>query len=223
MTENDKKYGRTFFDIIAEHPRLTFIAFILLLLVLIGVLIFKIPLKVGNVEIGKSNPIVHDTIVILKTDTQYIDRPIRAKSLSTLKSNNDNSKKISVKSGDTIVNIQNQPANINTGINNGIIGDNGTINNNGIQPRKITQQYIELVKANFPDKTIQINFRTYGMADAEIYNVKKQLINFLKLNGYNNIQEEFLVIIGVEPPSRITINKTGSNGIIFEIPPATIR
>jgi len=222
MTENDKKYGRTFFDIIAEHPKFTFIAFILLLFILVGVLIFKIPVKVGNVEIGNNKPFIHDTIVIIKIDTQYIDRSKTVKPLSTMKSK-VNLKKISVKSGDTKVDVQNQPGNINTGINNGVIGNNGTVNNNGIQPRKITIKDIEMVIAYCPDKTCQIRFVTYGIADSEIYNVKKQLINLLKINGYNNIQQEFNVIIGVEPPSRITIVKTGSDVIIFEIPPAVIK
>lgn len=217
IENNEKKYGRTLFDVIAEHPKWTFYIFLILVTLIMLLAFLSVPIKIGNFEIGQNKSVIHDTIVKTKIDTQFIEKK------SVLKRPNFNSNKLqketSNNSENTVVNTPNQPTNINTGTNNGIVGNNGTINNNGIQPRKISEQDFERFKNNFPDKTIQINFRIYGMADAEIYNVKKQLITLLKSNGYNKIDEPFIVVIGVEPPNRITLNKT-SNGVIFEIPPS---
>lgn len=110
--------------------------------------------------------------------------------------------------------------NINSGLNNGIIGDNGTINNNGIQPRILTKKDFDIFLLNFPDRNTQIKFRIYAIADAEIFNVKKQIIKFLKSNGFNNIENNFYIRIGFDPPSVITVNKIDSTTVIFELPPA---
>ena len=214
---NQKKYGRNFFDVIAEHPKWTFYIFLIIVLLVVLFAFLKVPIKIGDFEIGQNKSIIHDTVIKTKIDTEFVEK----KSVINKPNHNETKlqKKISNNSENTFVNTPNQSKNINTGTNNGIVGDNGTINNNGIQPRKITEQDFEIFKNNFPDKTIQVNFRIYGMADAEIYNVKKQIISLLKSNGYNKIEEAFLVVIGVEPPNRITINRT-SNGAIFEIPPS---
>mgnify|MGYP001258084537 CR=1 FL=1 len=137
MTD-DKKYGRTFFDLIAEHPKLTFFTFLTLLLVAVALIIFRVPFKVGNLEVGDNTKVIHDTIVKTKTDTQFVDKPpVVLKKAPQVRPTKDPTKSISVKTGDTIVTVQNQPANINTGTNNGIIGNNNDVkvNVNEIQRR----------------------------------------------------------------------------------------
>ncbi len=125
---NEKKYGRTFFDLIAEHPKPTFFIFLAVLLFAVALIIFGIPFKVGSVEVGEKKSILHDTTVKTKTDTQYIEKsPISIKPIPTTTQTKNPAKKISVKMGDTIVTVQNQPANINTGTNNGIIGNNNEV------------------------------------------------------------------------------------------------
>ena len=47
---NNKPYGRTFFDFIAEHPRLTFFSFLTLLLVTVVLIFLRVPFKVGSLE-----------------------------------------------------------------------------------------------------------------------------------------------------------------------------
>ncbi|MFV7235551.1 hypothetical protein [Flavobacterium sp. ZB4R12] len=84
----------------------------------------------------------------------------------------------------------------------------------------MTKEDFDVFLLNFPDRNTQIKFRVYGIADAEIYNVKKQIIKLLKSNGYNNIETDFYVIIGSDPPSKITVNKIDSNIVMFELPPA---
>ena len=161
MTEsNDKKYGRTFFDLIAEHPKPTFFIFLTIILIAIALIIFGIPFKVGNLEVGDNKPILHDTIVETKIDTQYINKsPIVIKSAPITRQTKDPTKSISVKSGDTIVTVQNQPANINTGTNNGVIGNNNDVkvNVNEIQ-RKLNepskQQLLKLIYQTIETKNI---------------------------------------------------------------------
>lgn len=218
MTDNnEKKYGRTLFDVIAEHPKWTVCIVVILVITIILLAFLRVPVKIGSFEVGQNKSVIHDTILKTKIDTLFIEKKtIGSKpNFNVAKLQKEKSKN----SENTVLSTTTGRTNINSGTNNGIVGDNGTINNNGIQPRKITEQDFEMFKNNFPDKTIQINFRIYGMADAEIYNVKKQLITLLKSNGYNKIDEPFLFLIGVDPPSIITLNKT-QNGVIFEIPPS---
>jgi len=165
---NDKKYGRTFFDFISEHPKLTFFSFLTLLLVAVILIFLRVPFKVGGLEVG-DKPIIHDTIVKTKTDTQYIDKPpIVIKQAPRTRPTKEPNKSISVKTGDTIVTVQNQPANINTGTNNGIIGNNNDVkvNVNEMQ-RKLNnlskQRLLQLINEafeknkNITDSTIEVS------------------------------------------------------------------
>ncbi|MBL0145396.1 MAG: hypothetical protein IPP48_06200 [Chitinophagaceae bacterium] len=184
---NDKKYGRTFFDFIAEHPKLTFFSFLTLLLVAIVLIFLRVPFKVGSLEVG-DKPVVHDTIVETKTDTQYIDKStIVIKQAPPTRPTKDPTKSISVKSGDTIVTVQNQPANINTGTNNGIIGNNNDVkvNVNEIQ-RKLNepskQQLLQLIyqtieQKNITDSCIEVSAMA-GNNEALIF--ATEILQFLK-------------------------------------------
>jgi predicted AlkP superfamily phosphohydrolase/phosphomutase len=95
--------------------------------VIIGLLVFFIirgnSLKIGNVEIG-SKPNSTDTLIQVKPETIVVEKPVILPSNSSIKK----MEKTSVKSGDTSILVNNQPANINTGSNSGIIGNNNTIN-----------------------------------------------------------------------------------------------
>lgn len=227
MTENnDKKYGRTFFDLIAEYPRSAFAIFIVILLVAFSIIIFK-PVKVGNFEIGNKSATIRDTIKIIQRDTILAVRidTIFLKGNSTndqlsKKHSNQETSSTVLKTKETDINLKDQPANINAGINSGIIGDNGTINNFGIQPRTVTEQFFQPFFDNFKDKNIKINFRVFGGADSEIYNVRDQIIKILNKRGYQNIDKDFMMKIGYEPPPQVMITPTIENGVIFEIPPA---
>jgi hypothetical protein len=125
MTDNDKKYGRTFFDFIAEHPKWTFFTFLFVVIILTCLVIFGVHFKFGNIEVDIKKDVLHDTIIKSKIDTHFIVKNPIIKSTTTLKQLTR--KRISVKSNDTIVSVQSQPANINTGTNNGIIGNNNNI------------------------------------------------------------------------------------------------
>lgn len=141
--KNDKKYGRTFFDLIGEHPRKTFFIFLSILIVAIFLIIFKIPFKVGNIEVGDKKQIIYDTIKQQQQQDKSIitDYPKLVKQVNTFRPKG-NLNKVSVKSGDTFVKVQNQPSNINTGTNNGIIGNNASVNLNiGEVQRKLDEPF----------------------------------------------------------------------------------
>jgi hypothetical protein len=189
---NDKKYGRTFFDFIAEHPRLTFFSFLSLLLVAVVLIFLRVPFKVGNVEVGDNKPVLHDTIIKTKTDTQYIDKsPIVIKSAPVTRQTKDPTKSISVKSGDTIVTVQNQPANINTGTNNGIIGNNNAVKVivNEIQ-RKLSemskQQVLQLIHQTIETKNIADScIELSAMAgNNEAYVFASEIAQFLRQQNF---------------------------------------
>lgn len=122
-SNNDKKYGRTFFDWISEHPIITFISLLFLLAIIIILVYLKVPFKVANVEVGEQKSLVHDTIILKRLDTVHIENREANKRLAK-----KDVTKISIKQGDTSITLGNQPVNINTGTNNGIIGNNGVIN-----------------------------------------------------------------------------------------------
>ncbi len=153
MTENDKKYGRTFFDFIAEHPKWTFFTFLFVVFVLACLVIFGIHFKFGNLEVDNKKNVLHDTIIKKKTDTQYIDKsPIIIKSTPTIRQPKITEKSVSVKSNDTIITVQNHPANINTGTNNGIIGNN---NNVKVEEKQRTLSEIDKAKILFEINTLK--------------------------------------------------------------------
>ena len=122
MTSN-KEQGKTYPDIISENVKWILIALGILIIIFICLIVFKVPFKIGNIEFGDRKTVLHDTIIKSKTDTQYIEKsPIIIKSTPALRQPSNTEKNVSVKSNDTIIAVQNQPANINTGTNNGIIG-----------------------------------------------------------------------------------------------------
>ena len=224
MGDKQKNVGRNFFDVISEHPKMTFVIFLLILFIAISLIFLKIPFKIGSLEVNPKEMTASDTIkqVAIKKqvdikkneEPKLVEKIIREK----VKPVNKNTFHVNKNSG-VNTDVLGQK-NINSGINNGIIGDNGTINNNGIQPRVLTKEDFDVFLLNFPDRNTQIKFRVYGIADAEIYNVKKQIIKLLETNGYDNIETNFYLKIGFDPPSKITVNKIDSNTVMFELPPA---
>ena len=124
----DNKYGRTLFDWISEHPKKAFFIGIAIFSLTIFLVTSKIPFKVGAVEVGTNlgNERHSDTIVKIKVDTFYLASPNthpREKSNSKIQA-----KQTLIRKGnDTIISVIGQPANINTSVNNGIIGNNNRV------------------------------------------------------------------------------------------------
>jgi len=113
--------------------------------------------------------------------------------------------------------------NINTGVNNGIIGDNG-VQNFGIQPRIITEQseIIEFLLTNYTDKSIRIGFVAPSQ-EGEILNVKKQIVKILLSKGYSNVEELNGIRLMFDanlPSDRIVLLNNALGGISFYIPSA---
>lgn len=117
---DQQPFGRTFFDLISEHPKKVFVIFIIILIIII---ILKIPVRWGELQVNSEPKIIYDTIVkeVRKTDTIRVTdyKPTISKKKKA---------EISVEDSTSKISVQNQPANINTGTNNGIIGNNNNLN-----------------------------------------------------------------------------------------------
>lgn len=192
-TNNDKKYGKTFFDIISEHPKPSFFILITIIAILLILILLKVPFKIGTFEMGNNNPIVHDTVVKIKTVTQFIDRPkILTKDKPTIKPAKEPLKSVSVKQTDSAISVQNQPANINTGTNNGIIGNNNDVkvNVSEIQRRlnnEFKQKLIYLILETIELKKIPDSFIVISAASGnnEAFTFATEILGFLKSNNLN--------------------------------------
>lgn len=194
MTENsDKKYGRTFFDIIAEYPKLTFFSFLIILVIMVILIFLRVPFKVGGLEVG-DKPVIHDTIVKIKTDTQYIDgSPIYMKRIPQISRTKGSPQNTRLKTGDTMVSVQNQPTNINTGTNNGIIGNNNDVkvNVNEIQRRldgASKQRLLQLINETFMKNKNIVDSTIYVSAlsgNNEAFVFATEILQFLKVSNLN--------------------------------------
>lgn len=99
-----------------------------------------------------------------------------------------------VQKGDTIIEVKNQPANINAGTNNGIIGNENTVN---IDVDKVQRKLDEVTKMQLvqminivikekkldPNHCVQIS----SISDTEAFNFAKELESFLNSKQYNLI------------------------------------
>ncbi len=187
MTENQKHTGRNLFDLIAEFPKATLFIFLTIVVLLVFIIIRGNSLKVGNVEIGnKSN--LTDTLIQVKPETIIVVKPIPSSPTPLLKKG----KKTSIKSGDTSIIVENQPANINTGSNSGIIGNNNTINLN--QEKKIElkeddkRQLIALLRQELEKLPKEKNRRVVVAAmfgNGRSIELAQLIFEYLKREHYN--------------------------------------
>lgn len=114
--------------------------------------------------------------------------------------------------------------NVNTGINNGIIGGQGNkIENFGTHLRKISGTDFFNFWQNFPDKNTRIAVSFIGSPDGEMINVKDQIIKGLKDYGYKNIGEKSGIAYFDYIPKNIVIEKQKDGSVIFWVPPAPVQ
>ncbi|GGB98316.1 hypothetical protein [Dyadobacter sediminis] len=136
-------------------------------------------------------------------------------------------KKKTTNTSDESINQQNNvgsnQANVNKGINNGIMANdltvNQTTNNYGPQPRTITSADINYFVTSYPDTTKQITFVGVNKIDNEMTNVKNQIIAHLRAKGYHNISESMSMAISLNPRTGIIYFEDQLGQIVFEISP----
>lgn len=185
MNKNEeKKYGRTIFDLIAEHPKYTLAILIILFLTVILFALLKIPMKMGELEVGEKPKVTHDTIVKTTIDTQWVKvepQSIKTDSRPVKKIENPKPAK------DTVV-VINEKSNVNNGVNNGIIGNNNDvkINVNEIH-RKLDdaskQRLLDLIGKVIRDNSLTENSEVMvmsQMSDSEALAFAREIQNFLK-------------------------------------------
>lgn len=187
MKEKQREYGRTFFDLISEYPKITFFSFLVLVSILMFFIFSGVPLKIGKVEINGKGKIITDTIIKVERETIFVEKPkIIIEHIKPILSESS----IKIKKQDTIIEVKNQPANINAGYNSGIVGNNNTVN---INEKPLILSDIDKVKllsmigdafknnANVNGKCISIS----GMGnDSRSFQLAQIIFDFLKSKGY---------------------------------------
>ena len=195
LKNKNKTSGRTFPDIIAEYPKASVSIIIGSILIVVLVLIFSGKhIKVGSFEINGTKDVSTDTIHKTNTvievvrDTIFIEKePQSRNNPASIKKQSE----ISVKDDKTEIIVKNQPANINTGTNNGIIGNNSTLNNFGEKPfflneatknKLIRFLNLEIKKASKENPTIIISGITGNKKSLDL---AKEIKTFLMSKNYS--------------------------------------
>lgn len=205
MNAENKINGKTFWDFMSEHIKIVLLLFIIVIIVLLLLVFNNRTIKIAGVEIAKEKPIVEN-----KTEP-IVPEPTIVKTSNKLKIQTEQipNKKFE--------NNKIQPNNTNSGINNGIIGNNNTVNLNekplifseSDKIRLIELINIEIVKT---DSTCIIvsglmnNNRSMKMADI--------IYAFLKSKGYNLKEGRFSALL--EPKEGISIS-TSNNCITIQV------
>lgn len=192
MTDKSKKFGRNIFDVISEHPKMTFIAFLAFILAIIGVFCFVIykgnSVKIAGFEVTPEKKVLPDTVIKVERETVLVEKPKIITKYIEPKKETPSTK---VQKGDTIIEVKNQPANINTGTNNGIIGNENHVNLNVKEvQRQLDEptkgQLLELIGEVVRTKNLDKNacVMISSTANNESFNFARQIETFLKSKGY---------------------------------------
>lgn len=189
MAENQKGYGRTFFDFISEYPKVTFFTVLLLVGVIVFLIIKGNSFKIGSIEVNSVEKIRRDTVMLIERETIWVEKP---KVITKYSDQKVEGSATTVKRGDTIIEAKNQPANINTGVNHGVIGNENTFNVNikEVQrvldepsKRKLIQLIEEIIESNNLNRDTRIQISS--ISNNESFNFARQIEQFLKSEGYN--------------------------------------
>ncbi|HZV68669.1 MAG TPA: hypothetical protein VFG10_03965 [Saprospiraceae bacterium] len=190
MEENQNKSGRTFSDLVAEHPlriltgALFILIFAALLIWLISILNYKV--KVSNIEISPQNSTLIDThriqtdaIKLTPTSKPTLSRVDFITTIPKSKHENEQAK------------VPNSPYIINTGINTGIMGSNNEVQVNLGKPARELDQIHKKDLLNllgrylnaFPvrDSCVQIS-SVFGNDDAST--LAREVRSFLEQNKF---------------------------------------
>ena len=173
MLSNDKKTGRTFFDLISENPKASIAIFFGVVILIILAVLYGVNIKVGNVEV-RQKVNVPDTVIRVVHETLTIKEPkpeIKQIPNTQLQGASKKPSEISAK------NVLN--GNVSGG--NVHVGDEY-----GLKPRENTNEIINEVKHRLKDKTLQITLYLRSK-DVESYTYANKIIAALNKNGYSGV------------------------------------
>lgn len=207
MKENPRNYGRTPSDLIAENIKPVVIAIGSICLLFFILIICGYPVKVGPLEFNINELTKTDTFIVQEVDTLYIEDPnFRVKKNDPVPRRKDQTTKIT--RGDTIIEVSNQPVNINTGNNTGIIGNDNTVNVelknvqrnlNDSSKKELIELIHGVMKSNNKDDKCTI--LVSSISDSEAMHFASEILSFLKSSGYNaqgiGSFQQFPQVIGV--------------------------
>ncbi|HRG90381.1 MAG TPA: hypothetical protein PLW44_15260 [Chitinophagales bacterium] len=179
----------TFWGYAHEHPKKTWASIVVIVLVIIWLIFFnKSHFKVGSLEINSHTDVSHDTVYIQKESSTGTQQGIVSlKDDVKIKPVARPEKNLSPTMIETATTSRSQPTNINTGVNNGIIGNNNAVNVNVSKvQRKLTEpnkkELLNLIcqvvnKNNLKDTCVIIMAVT---GDSEAFAFSNEILAFLK-------------------------------------------
>jgi hypothetical protein len=91
----------------------------------------------------------------------------------------------------------------------------------GTIPRNATQDNITDFLTAFTDKTIFIKIYYNADPDADMQNVKAQVVKVLNKSGYNNISDQSLTLHPIHVPKDIHYELQHDGSVVIWIPPAS--
>ncbi|MFI0430617.1 hypothetical protein [Mariniflexile sp. HMF6888] len=184
MSNNDKSKPMNFWQILDKIKYFVLAALFIIIIIILskGYSIETSYFKIGKVPdtlyLEKEIKIPSDTIYKERVVTKYVEIPKKDKSTS-------------VKNSETEIQVNNQPANINTGNNSGILGNNNTVNVNekplvlnDVDKQQLITFLEQIIKKNSlkPDVCIEIS----GLgSDSRSFQMAGIILDFLKSKKYN--------------------------------------
>lgn len=133
------------------------------------------------------------------------------------KSKIDNTKGIDTGKIETKFNIQNPTFNAPTQV-----GDNNIQNNEfGLHPRVITEESFGILFEKYPNKNTLLNVSFTTTADAEMVNVKYQIIKILQNKGYKRVSLKSNFIGLGEVPANIYLREVNDSTVEIMVSPNT--
>ncbi len=93
------------------------------------------------------------------------------------------------------------------------------IQSDGFLSRKITQSEVDEFIRQFPDRSLNIQFVNFGSIDAEMENVKAQIIYELSRYKYRDINKGWNQMAGYVLTDDVHFAANGPRGVIVYIPP----
>jgi hypothetical protein len=192
---NEKENKQMNFWMFLDKNKYILIGF--LLIVVLIILFRGYSIETEYFKIGRTPDTLYvEKEILLPPDTIF-ENKIITKYVETQKKD----KTINVKKGDTIIEVNDQPANINTGSNSGVIGNNNTINSFGDKPIKLNEskkiELIRLINIELKElpksKLAKINI-TGTLGNARSIKLAELIHKFLKEQGYNTGEDIFIAV-----------------------------
>ncbi len=180
MANNNSNRGRTFWDLIAEHPKMMFSVVLALLIVLLILALNNYSIKSSMLSVEAPigiTPVSKDSFSVASSDTlplKKVSTPIPYRKSNKLPTSRQPTR-------DT---VKTQIVNVSSNNQSGGITAN-QVNFEAI-PRKLNESIANQLLSNLHDKNENISI-TSVMGDGEAFRYASEITTFLKGKGFNRV------------------------------------